>query len=126
MKRKNVTRLLAGLMTAAVIFTGMPVNLTVQAADKAALDIGYPTFKNTELLDEVYDLDALGVSYGEKDIMMKIYEQDLANGGDSFYMDRVLAREGVANGDANSNGNNDGNTFLTRGRALYMLSLIHI
>ncbi len=51
---------------------------------------------------------------------MAIYEKDLANGGDSFYMDRILAREGVCNGNAGSNGNADGNTFLTRGRALYM------
>ena len=51
---------------------------------------------------------------------MAIYKQDLANGGDSFYMDRILAREGVCNGNAGSNGNADGNTFLTRGRALYM------
>ena len=35
-------------------------------------------------------------------------------------MDRILAREGVCNGNAGSNGNADGNTFLTRGRALYM------
>lgn len=65
-------------------------------------------------------LSKLGVSYSEKDIMMAIYKQDLANGGDSFYMDRILAREGVCNGNAGSNGNADGNTFLTRGRALYM------
>ena len=106
--RKAVSLLPAGVLKASA------------AEAPAALDIGYPTFKNTELLDEVYDLSKLGVSYSEKDIMMAIYKQDLANGGDSFYMDRILAREGVCNGNAGSNGNADGNTFLTRGRALYM------
>ncbi len=51
---------------------------------------------------------------------MKIYEADLAAGGDSFYFDRVLSREGVASGSAGNGGAEDGNTFLTRGRALYM------
>ena len=106
----------------AVVLSLLPAGVLKASAAEApaALDIGYPTFKNTELLNEVYDLSKLGVSYSEKDIMMAIYKQDLANGGDSFYMDRILAREGVCNGNAGSNGNADGNTFLTRGRALYM------
>lgn len=121
MKKKRLNKLLAGLMAAAVTLTGIPGGLTAEAAEPpAALDIGHPTFKNTEYLEEVYDLEGLDVSYASDDIMMQIYQQDLANGGDSFYMDRVLAREGVANGNAGSNGNDDGNTFLTRGRALYM------
>ena len=118
---KHMKRLSAALLMLAMLFSLIPAGLTVAAAEPpAALDIGYPTFKNTELLDEVYDLDKLGVNYTEKDIMMAIYQKDLAAGGDSFYMDRVLAREGVANGNAGSNGNADGNTFMTRGRALYM------
>ena len=119
---KHVKQLLSALLVLAVVLSLLPAGvLKASAAEPpAALDIGYPTFKNTELLDEVYDLSKLGVSYSEKDIMMAIYKQDLANGGDSFYMDRILAREGVCNGNAGSNGNADGNTFLTRGRALYM------
>ena len=119
---KHVKQLLSALLVLAVVLSLLPAGvLKASAAEaSAALDIGYPTFKNTELLDEVYDLSKLGVSYSEKDIMMAIYKQDLANGGDSFYMDRILAREGVCNGNAGSNGNADGNTFLTRGRALYM------
>ena len=119
---KHVKQLLSALLVLAVVLSLLPVGVLKASAAEApaALDIGYPTFKNTELLDEVYDLSKLGVSYSEKDIMMAIYKQDLANGGDSFYMDRILAREGVCNGNAGSNGNADGNTFLTRGRALYM------
>ena len=119
---KHVKQLLSALLVLAVVLSLLPAGVLKASAAKApaALDIGYPTFKNTELLDEVYDLSKLGVSYSEKDIMMAIYKQDLANGGDSFYMDRILAREGVCNGNAGSNGNADGNTFLTRGRALYM------
>ena len=119
---KHVKQLLSALLVLAVVLSLLPAGVLKASAAEApaALDIGYPTFKNTELLDEVYDLSNLGVSYSEKDIMMAIYKQDLANGGDSFYMDRILAREGVCNGNAGSNGNADGNTFLTRGRALYM------
>lgn len=119
---KHVKQLLSALLVLAVVLSLLPAGVLKASAAEApaALDIGYPTFKNTELLDEVYDLSKIGVSYSEKDIMMAIYKQDLANGGDSFYMDRILAREGVCNGNAGSNGNADGNTFLTRGRALYM------
>ena len=119
---KHVKQLLSALLVLALVFSLLPAGVLKASAAEApaALNIGYPTFKNTELLDEVYDLSKLGVSYSEKDIMMAIYKQDLANGGDSFYMDRILAREGVCNGNAGSNGNADGNTFLTRGRALYM------
>ena len=119
---KHVKQLLSALLVLAVVLSLLPAGVLKASAAEAlaALDIGYPTFKNTELLDEVYDLSKLGVSYSKKDIMMAIYKQDLANGGDSFYMDRILAREGVCNGNAGSNGNADGNTFLTRGRALYM------
>ena len=119
---KHVKQLLSALLVLAVVLSLLPAGVLKASAAEApaALNIGYPTFKNTELLDEVYDLSKLGVSYSEKDIMMAIYKQDLANGGDSFYMDRILAREGVCNGNAGSNGNADGNTFLTRGRALYM------
>ena len=119
---KHVKQLLSALLVLAVVLSLLPAGVLKASAAEApaALHIGYPTFKNTELLDEVYDLSKLGVSYSEKDIMMAIYKQDLANGGDSFYMDRILAREGVCNGNAGSNGNADGNTFLTRGRALYM------
>lgn len=120
MKKKRKRRIIAGIAVAALTFTSVPAGMLANASSPAAADIGYPEFKNVELLDEVYDLESLGVSYSEDDIMMKIYEQDLANGGDSFYMDRILAREGVANGNAGSNGNDDANTFLTRGRALYM------
>ena len=119
---KHVKQLLSALLVLAVVLSLLPAGVLKASAAEApaALGIGYPTFKNTELLDEVYDLSKLGVSYSEKDIMMAIYKQDLANGGDSFYMDRILAREGVCSGNAGSNGNADGNTFLTRGRALYM------
>ena len=119
---KHVKQLLSALLVLAVVLSLLPAGVLKASAAEApaALDIGYPTFKNTELLDEVYDLSKLGVSYSEKGIMMAIYKQDLANGGDSFYMDRILAREGVCSGNAGSNGNADGNTFLTRGRALYM------
>lgn len=119
-RKKKRRRVFAGIAAAALTFTSLPAGITADAAGPAATEIGYPEFKNVDLLDEVYDLEALGVSYAEDNIMMKIYEQDLANGGDSFYMDRVLAREGVAGGNAGSNGNDDANTFLTRGRALYM------
>ena len=123
MTQFSFKRLLAGLLTLAMVFSLVPASLVATAAEgdaPPALDIGYPVFKNTELLDEVYDLEKQGVSYAEDDLMMAIYEKDLENGGDSFYYDRILAREGVANGNAGNNGNADGNTFLTRGRALYM------
>lgn len=84
---KHVKQLLSALLVLAVVLSLLPAGVLKASAAEApaALDIGYPTFKNTELLDEVYDLSKLGVSYSEKDIMMAIYKQDLANGGDSFY-----------------------------------------
>lgn len=95
---KHVKQLLSALLVLAVVLSLLPAGVLKASAAEApaALGIGYPTFKNTELLDEVYDLSKLGVSYSEKDIMMAIYKQDLANGGDSFYMDRILAREASA------------------------------
>ncbi len=85
---KHVKQLLSALLVLAVVLWLLPAGVLKASAAEAlaALDIGYPTFKNTELLDEVYDLSKLGVSYSEKDIMMAIYKQDLANGGDSFYI----------------------------------------
>ena len=82
---KHVKQLLSALLVLAVVLSLLPAGVLKASAAEAlaALDIGYPTFKNTELLDEVYDLSKLGVSYSEKDIMMAIYKQDLANGGDS-------------------------------------------
>ena len=118
---KHVKQLLSALLVLAVVLSLLPAGVLKASAAEAlaALDIGYPTFKNTELLDEVYDLSKLGVSYSEKDIMMAIYKQDLANGGDSFYMDRILARERLQR-QRRFERQRDGNTFLTRGRALYM------
>ena len=85
-----------------------------------AEDIGHPTFKNTEGLVDLLDVTKNGAQLSDKDIMMKIYEADLAAGGDSFYVDRILSRTGVASGSAGNGGADDANTFLTRGRALYM------
>ncbi len=122
MKIKKTVSLLLVLSLVLSLFAAVPAFAADEAerTQPAAMNIGYPTFKNVDLLNDVFDLDALKVSTAEDDIMMKIYEQDLANGGDSFYVDRILARTGVCNGNAGSNGNADGNTFLTRGRALYM------
>ena len=77
---KHVKQLLSALLVLAVVLSLLPAGVLKASAAEAlaALDIGYPTFKNTELLDEVYDLSKLGVSYSEKDIMMAIYKQDLA------------------------------------------------
>ena len=49
MKKKRLNKLLAGLMAAAVTLTGIPGGLTAEAAGPpGALDIGHPTYKNTE------------------------------------------------------------------------------
>ena len=92
---KHVKQLLSALLVLAVVLSLLPAGVLKASAAEApaALDIGYPTFKNTELLNEVYDLSKLGVSYSEKDIMMAIYKQDLANGGDSF---RLAGGRGAA------------------------------
>lgn len=107
--------------TSMVVVSVLMINSTsgiVFAKQGSALDIGHPEFKNVELLNEVYTLE--GNDYTTKSQLMKIYEEDLKNGSESFYIDRVLKRTGVANGAAGQNGNDDGNTFMTRGRALYM------
>lgn len=130
MKRKR--RLTSKILAVAVAVSMLPGNMlpafaqadgvdektVTDGSEPGALSIGHPTFKNTDSLAEVYQLGE--VTYDSGDMMKELYEQDLANGGDSFYMDRILARPGAANGNADTNGNNDGNTFMTRGRGLYM------
>ncbi|MBR3078154.1 MAG: discoidin domain-containing protein [Oscillospiraceae bacterium] len=124
MKRNSRKRVLSLALVLTMLFTcvgglSFTASATVTLYDNAE-DIGHPTFKNTEGLAELLSVENNGASLSDKDIMMKIYEKDLADGGDSFYMDRVLSRAGVASGNASNGGNADGNTFLTRGRALYM------
>lgn len=119
-KRKLATKALA-VAVAVSMLPGSAITAfaeTGTGTEPGALAIGHPTFKNTESLADVYDLG--GVTYDSKEMMKALYQQDLDNGGDSFYMDRILARYGVANGNAGNNGDDDGNTFMTRGRALYM------
>ena len=62
---KHVKQLLSALLVLAVVLSLLPAGVLKASAAEAlaALDIGYATFKNTELLDEVYDLSKLGVSY---------------------------------------------------------------
>ena len=121
---RNLNKTIAVLLSLAMLLSCMGgLALTTFATAPVydnAEDIGHPTFKNTEGLAELLDVTPNGASTADKDIMMKIYEADLAAGGDSFYFDRVLSREGVASGSAGNGGAEDGNTFLTRGRALYM------
>ena len=116
-KTKQLFTKATAIALAATLAVGS-VPVTSFAKEGSALDVGHPTFKNTELLDGVYNLKSN--DYTADSQLMKIYNEDKAAGGDSFYIDRVLKREGVANGDAGKNGNDDGNTFMTRGRALYM------
>ncbi|MBR6119770.1 MAG: discoidin domain-containing protein [Oscillospiraceae bacterium] len=124
MKRRSLKRVLSLALTLVMLIScvgglRLTASATAPTYDNAE-DIGHPTFKNTEGLAELLNVENNGASLSDKDIMMKIYEKDLADGGDSFYVDRVLARYGVASGSAGNGGNDDGNTFLTRGRALYM------
>ena len=59
------------------------------------------------------DLNNMGVPYDpSKNIYKEIYNKDIANGGDSFYMDRLLQK--------NADTSSDNNTLWSRGRALYM------
>ena len=124
MKQKSLKRVLSLALTLVMLFSCM-VGLSATVSANVTLyenaeDIGHPTFKNTEGLAELLDITANGAAYTDKDIMMKIYEADLAAGGDSFYVDRVLSRYGRATGSASSGGNQDGDALLSRGRALYM------
>lgn len=116
-KQKTIKRACAMMMATAVGITALPLPQSVWAAPGDVLNIGRPKFKNAELLDEVYNH---GVDYTTQNMLDAIYQKDTSDGGDSYYMDRILQREGVASGDAGRNGNDDGNTFMTRGRALYM------
>lgn len=54
---KHVKQLLSALLVLAVVLSLLPAGVLKASAAEApaALDIGYPTFKNTELLDEVYE-----------------------------------------------------------------------
>lgn len=51
---KHVKQLLSALLVLAVVLSLLPAGVLKASAAEAlaALDIGYPTFKNTELLDE--------------------------------------------------------------------------
>ena len=117
-QKQRIVRFISGF-TGVVMTVGMVLGnagFNVSAATGNALDIGSPTFKNTDTLTYYNH----GVEYTAGNMLKSIYDSDMSKGGNSFYMDRILERDGVANGDPNSNGNDDGNTFLTRGRALYM------
>ncbi|MFA9463972.1 MAG: LamG-like jellyroll fold domain-containing protein [Velocimicrobium sp.] len=116
-KTKQLFTKATAIALAATLSIGS-VPFTSYAKVGSALDVGHPTFKNTELLDQVYNVSP--DDYTADSQLMKIYNEDLLAGSNSFYIDRILKREGVANGDAGNNGNDDGNTFMTRGRALYM------
>ncbi|BBF43066.1 hypothetical protein lbkm_1752 [Lachnospiraceae bacterium KM106-2] len=106
-------------LTVSLVIGLVPIqSIPIARAKTNVESVGHPVFKNTEQLDKVYDLQ--GNDYTADSQLMSIYEKDLKAGGDSFYIDRVLKRTGVANGNAENNGNDDGNTFMTRGRALYM------
>lgn len=117
-QKQQLVRFISGFtgiaMTIGIMLGG--TGFSVSAATGSALDIGSPTFKNTDTLTGYNH----GVEYTAGNMLKSIYDSDMSKGGDSFYMDRILGRDGVADGDPNKNGNDDGDTFLTRGRALYM------
>jgi chitodextrinase len=72
-----------------------------------SLDIGNPTYTH---VDEVAAALQPGVPYTAGSMYQSIFEQDLANGGTDYYLDRVLGVKGAI-----------GPTILqTRGRSLYM------
>jgi hypothetical protein len=118
---KTAYRALSLVLATGLVLTSAPLNL-VEAKTGQAIDIGRPVFRNTEQLDDVYNLSSS--DYTADSMFEAIYNADqaanLSAEIDSYYMDRILARPGVADGAAGSNGNDDANTFLTRGRALYM------
>ena len=75
--KKFISLLLVISMLASIFVNAVPAfaaDDVTEVTQPAAMNIGYPTFKNVELLEEVFDLDKLSVSKAEDDIMMAIYE----------------------------------------------------
>ncbi len=81
-RKRGIGAKILAVVTAVSMFPA--AGLTAMAAGTdgvtppAALDIGHPMFKNTEQLDEVYNLGDVG--YDSKQMMKDIYQQDLDNG----------------------------------------------
>jgi len=71
------------------------------------MEIGDPVYTNVEAVEGKL---TPGVPFTADSMYQSIFEQDLANGGTDYYLDRVL---GVS-------GNSSNNVLQTRGRSLYM------
>lgn len=71
------------------------------------MDIGDPTYTNVAAVQAALNP---GVPFTADSMYQSIFDQDLANGGTDYYLDRVL---GVS-------GNSSNNVLQTRGRSLYM------
>lgn len=109
MKKRLTRRILPLLLTLAIIATTvLSMPFASVAKTGRAIDIGWPTFINLDpnVLNPDVPLDPA------TSIRQAIFEKDASTGdGTSFYIDRVLNRPGNSSG--------DGNSVLTRGRAIF-------
>ncbi len=97
--------LMAGVVPSAAAYSLEPSGPHVTS-------IGRPPY-NAASVDRAAAALALDVPYSAGSIMKAQYDADIAGGGVSFYMDRLLARTGSSTANGNS-------VPFTRGRALYM------
>jgi hypothetical protein len=89
------------------VFSAGPAQAAYQPGEPPNIDPGTPTY--TGLANPVPPEPA---GYDpSRNMLRAMYDADLAAGGTSFWMDRMLARPFLSNGDS---------ALFTRGRALYM------
>ncbi len=100
-----IAALMAGIMPSAAAYT-------LEPSGPHVLSIGNPPY-NADSVTRAAEALALDSAYSAGNMMKAQFDADIAAGGTSFYMDRLLARTGSST----SNGNN---LPFTRGRALYM------
>lgn len=108
LSRQTLRKTLVFVVTILFLLTNINISVFAEYLPgmPAAIDPGTPVYTGSEA-----PVPAEPVPYDPTESMLKeIYNADLANGGTSYWMDRILGRSG-------SSGGAD---LFTRGRALYM------
>lgn len=116
--KKKVRKLIAMVLACSMTMGMCTTAVSAQANNHGGLDA--PVFKDPLNLLKVYDETTKAQKDPTKSVLTEIYQVDEDTAASQYYMDQILQRPGEAAGDVNKNGNSDGNTFMTKGRALYM------
>ncbi|MEN3360819.1 MAG: hypothetical protein V7637_4801, partial [Mycobacteriales bacterium] len=107
-RQSRLTKLLTVVaLTGGLLVGGAPAQATYQPGEPAAINPGTPTFAG-----QANPIPAPpAASDPSRNVLQAIFDADVANGGTSYWFDRILARPFLNSADS---------ALMTRGRALYM------